>query len=110
MDWRDRIEAAREREQAWFWRRWWEQRLNPDWPFTAADEQTWARFETCLAGEVADRYGLEIDSTAASQLYKIGNRWLDGAAQSAAATERLLEEIELRALELKREQGTAHGV
>lgn len=118
--WRERIVEAREREQrykrAWFWQRPKIMRESVGlwpfgrWPFTVADYEAWRDIHTCLAGETAHAYGI-YDHRRADLLFLIGNRFLAGVTSPDEA-DAMLDQIEDRALELKREapeRSEAHG-
>ena len=111
MTWRQRVSDARERYSADRWRPWrrWTARVDGVYPFTHGDYLAWSSIYTCPAGEASRAYGL--DEMVAVPLYQLGSQFLFRALSRAwgrsdterlANAERLLNEIDDLALQLKR--------
>jgi hypothetical protein len=103
MTWRERIVAARARERRAPW--WLGGFVVRPARFTADDHRAWLGVDTCLAGEVAESYGLDI--VRGAELWHIGLRACNPLlVGDYREVERVLDAIEDRALALKREHAS----
>lgn len=108
--WRERIDDARERRRGWrgalhrvaAWCR-----MQTEWPFTPADITLAWGVTSCAGGEVRRVYGLRVSLAELGVSDNGRERYLDFpwavGAGNVERAEALLNEMEDRALELKRE-------